>query len=154
MIDRPFEFACFLTRQLPSGDGHPDNEDYAVRIREALATAAAASEKSVCWIAGADLAHLGPFFGDEQPVDDSLLERLFADEKERLSLLEQGSPGAFHRAVHDRGNPDRVCGASPIYLAAGLAGGAGEVLHYGQAAAPDGSQVVSFCSVGYGPPTA
>ena len=37
----------------------------------------------------------------------------------------------------------------PRLLAAARAGGDGEHLHYGQAVAPDRSQVVSFCSVAY-----
>jgi len=149
--DRPFEVACFMTGGLPSATGDPDREEYVVRLRRVLADlAAAARDRSVCWVAGADLAHLGPFFGDDEPIDDGVLQRLARDETERLAHLHAGAPGAFHRAVQANGNPDRVCGAAPIYLAAHLAGGAGELLHYGQAPAADGSQVVSFCSVGYG----
>ena len=63
--------------------------------------------------------------------------------------LENGGAGEFHRSIHAGGNPDRVCGSSPIFLTAALAGGPGTLLHYGQAVAADGSQVVSFCSMSF-----
>jgi len=103
----------------------------------------------VCWIAGADLAHVGPFFGDERPVDAALLQRLDRDERARLRHLEDGLPGAFHAAVAECDNPDRVCSAPAIALTAALAGGSGELLHYGNAPADDGSQVVGFCAMAF-----
>lgn len=141
--DRPFEVAGFLTGRLP------DDPEVRRTLTDVLRETAAASGKRICWVAGADLAHLGPFFGDAQPVDTALLARLERDERGRLARLEAGDPASFHAELHTSGNPDRICGVSPITLVAELAGGPGELLHYGQAAAPDGSQVVSFCSVAF-----
>jgi len=148
--ERPFRVACFMTGYLPSGTGDPGEEEYVHNILDAFRAAAAETSGSVCYIAGADLAHLGPFFGDDAPVDGARLDQLRRDEAERLRHLVAGEPGAFHRAVDADGNPDRVCGASPIFLTAALCGGGGELLHYGQAPATDGSQVVSFCAMGFG----
>lgn len=150
MGDRPFEVAAFLTGMLPTGGGRgsdPAGEDYCKRLLDAFRAVAESSGRRVCFVAGADLAHLGPFFGDARAVDGALLERLERDERERLAHLQTGAPGAFHTAVEGGGNPDRICGTTPIYLTAQLAGGRGDLLHYGQAAAPDGHQVVSFCSM-------
>ena len=141
--DEPFEVAGFLTGSLPEAAVER------ARIVDAFRQAAIASGKRVCFVAGADLAHIGPFFGDEAPVDDDLLARLDRDERARLAPLENGDPDAFWHAVEGDGNADRVCGTTPIYLTAAICGGPGELLHYGQAAAEDGSQVVSFCSVAY-----
>ena len=143
-----FAVAGFLCGSLPSRSGDPGQEQY---VQEILATfRAAAASKRVCFIAGADLAHIGPHFGDPEPVDDLRLDELARTERGRLAHLEQGNPGAFHAGLEAEGNPDRVCGATPIYLAAALASGSGEVLHYGQARAPGGQQCVSFCSVAFG----
>ncbi len=145
--DRPFEVAAFLTGGLPSGSGNPLEETYCQNLLAAFRDEVEASGKRVCFVAGADLAHLGPFFGDDRPIDLSRLERLEGEERAYLKILEAGDPGGFHRAVEGKGNPDRVCGTAPIFLTAALAGVPGKILHYGQAAAEDGSQVVSYCGL-------
>ena len=146
---RPFAVAGFLCGALPSASGDPLAEDWCQRLLAAFRAAARASGKKICWLAGADLAHIGPFFGDREPVDDARLASLAAAERGRLALLERGAPGAFHAAVDCAQNPDRVCSAPAITLCAALAGGAGELLHYGQARADDGSQTVSFCAMAF-----
>src|SRR5262249_48914620 len=143
----PFQVACFLCGQLPSRGGDPMREPYCKEIVDAFRQAEGRSGVRVCYVAGADLAHLGPFFGDEAPVDAALLTRLERDELARLQHVQQARPGAFHAAIIANDNPDRVCSAPAITLTAALAGGAAELLHYGQAAADDGSQVVSFCGM-------
>ena len=144
LADRKTEVAGFITGSLP--------EDQAKRkaLITALEDVADATGKRVCYIAGADLAHLGPMFGDDQAVDDARLLRLAKQEQERLGYLESGKPMEFLGSVEAGDNPDRVCGGVPMYLVAELAGGRGELLHYGQAAEEDGSQVVSFCGMVFG----
>jgi len=146
----PFEVAGFLCGRLPSRNGDPLQEPYCRDLLAAFRSAAERSTKRICWLAGADLAHLGPFFGDERPVDAARLARLETDERARLEHLQQGRPGAFHAAVAAGDNKDRVCSAPAIALTAALAGGNGELLHYGNAPADDGSQVVGFCAMAFG----
>jgi MEMO1 family protein len=146
---QPFAVAGFLCGALPSASGDPLAEPWCQRLIDAFRTAEHASGRRVCYVAGADLAHIGPFFGDARSVDDSRLRELEATERARLQWLEQGAPGQFHAAVDCTGNPDRVCSAPAITLCAGLAGGPGQLLHYGQARAPDDSQTVSFCAVAF-----
>jgi AmmeMemoRadiSam system protein B len=136
--------AGFLCGALPSATGDPDGEGYVERLVGALRDAARG--RRVCWIAGADLAHVGPLFGDADPVDGERLARLERDDRARLAQLERGAPGRFHRAVVQDGNPDRICSATALYLVARLAGAPLRLLHYGQAVADDGSQCVSFCA--------
>jgi AmmeMemoRadiSam system protein B len=144
--DRDVEIAAFLCGALPSADGDPDGENYVTAILEAFEAAARSSGKRVCYLAGADLAHVGPAFGDPAPIDDDELGRVERDDRARLHELESGRPGSFHRAVEARGNPDRVCSATAIYLTARLAGGPARLLQYGQAPAADGSQLVTWCA--------
>lgn len=148
--DRPFAVAAFLCGALPSAHGDPLAEDWCLDLLAAFRQAEAASGKVVCYLAGADLAHIGPVFGDDAAVDDARLTQLAAAEASRLAHLQAGVPGAFHAAVDCERNPDRVCSGPAITLCAALAGGKGELLHYGQAAAPDRSQTVSFCAMAFG----
>ncbi len=146
---RPFQVAGFLCGALPSASGDPLREDWVQRLLDGFRATEQACGKTVCYVAGADLAHIGPFFGEEPAVDDTRLAALAAAERQRLRWLETGAPGAFHAAVDCGNNPDRVCSAPAITLCAALAGGAGELLHYGQARAADDSQTVSFCAMAF-----
>lgn len=146
MDDHPFQVAGFLT----GGLGAEPAEDEAMqRVVQALEDEAAATGLTVCYIAGADLAHVGPVFGDAEPVEQGRLDRLTEVERAKLAYLEGGDAVAFYGSVEANGNPDRVCGTTPMYLTARLAGGPGQLLHYGQAPAADGSQVVSFCAMAF-----
>jgi AmmeMemoRadiSam system protein B len=148
--ERPCQVAGFLTGHLPSSTGAPGEEDYILDILEAFRDASAAVESSgrrVCYVAGADLAHIGPEFGDPLPIDNARLQILSDTERQRLEHLERGDPAAFHAAVEHQGNPDRVCGTTPMFLAASLAGGCGRLLHYGQATADAGQLTVSYCGM-------
>lgn len=145
--DRPFRVAGFLCGQLPSKDGDPLREQWLEMLLDAFREAERETDGELVYIAGADLAHIGPMFGDEQPIDDTRLRRLETDERARLDLLQRGNAGAFHQAVVATGNPDRVCSAPAITLCAALSKGSGELHHYGQARASDDQQTVSFCAM-------
>lgn len=146
---RPFAVAGFLCGSLPSTSGDPLAEAWLQRLLGAFRAAEAASGRSVCYVAGADLAHVGPFFGDRTAVDAPRLASLERDERERLAILARGEPGRFHAAIECAGNPDHVCSAPAITLCAALAGGRGELLHYGQARAADGAQAVTFAALAF-----
>ncbi|MHC4814082.1 MAG: AmmeMemoRadiSam system protein B [Planctomycetota bacterium] len=139
------QVAGFLCGQLPSSGENVLEESYVGSLLDAFRSGC--DGRRVCFIGGADLAHVGPVFGDVDQVDQARLDRLAQVERNKLAHLVNGDPGAFHRSVEQDGNPDRICGTTPMVLAAALAGGAAHLLHYDQARAPDGSQVVSFCSM-------
>jgi AmmeMemoRadiSam system protein B len=69
-----------------------------------------------CVMASADLAHLGPQFGDPNSVLVSDLGRI---EREDLAMLEwvlQGNPDGFYRHVMAEQDRRRICGLPPIYV--------------------------------------
>ena len=97
-------------------------------------------------MAGADLAHLGPRFGDPEPVSASERERIEREDRAMLEPVAAGDAQAFFESVARDGDRRRICGLSPIYaLLRTLGDGAGSVKRYGQWPDPDG--VVSFASV-------
>ena len=98
-------------------------------------------------VAGADLAHIGPRFGDEPPVE---ITRGAADEtKEKdlalLSLLERPDVAAFAKGVQADRNARHICGFMPILLTAAITGGRFRLIDYAQAYDPMGT--VSFASL-------
>jgi hypothetical protein len=124
----------------------PDDDPRVPRFLDALAETIAAGGGRVCLIAGADLAHVGPRFGDPEPVGAPELARIEREDTAMLESVEACDPRAFFESVASDGDRRRICGYSPIYaLLRSLDGAAGTVKRYGQW--PDPNGVVSFASV-------
>jgi AmmeMemoRadiSam system protein B len=100
----------------------------------------------VAFIAGADLAHVGPRFGDPQPVSQTELATIDREDRAMLQAVEAGDADGFFESVRRDGDRRRICGLSPIYtLLRVRAGAKGRLRQYGQW--PDPQGVVSFASV-------
>jgi hypothetical protein len=137
--------ASFAHEAMLSGR-HPDDDPRVPRFLEAVAETIAESGRRVALIAGADLAHMGPRFGDPELVSPLELERIEREDGEMLETVAAGDAAAFFESVARDGDRRRVCGFSPIYAMLRILGGAaGEVKRYGQW--PDPSGVVTFASV-------
>jgi AmmeMemoRadiSam system protein B len=107
--------------------------------------------KGAVVIAGADLAHVGPRFGDARPFDEG--ERAALDETDRESLdhATRGDAEGFWKHVAGDLETRRVCGLAPIYsLLRTIAGGAtGSLRHYEQNVDPDEGSIVSHAALGF-----
>jgi AmmeMemoRadiSam system protein B len=98
-------------------------------------------------VASADLAHVGPRFGDPRPITPGQLREIADADREMLAAVEAGDAEAFFRSVARDGDRRRICGLPPIYLALRVLSGAwGRVLRYSQWPEPQGT--VTFAAVG------
>jgi AmmeMemoRadiSam system protein B len=128
------------------GEVDRDRGVLAERLLSAIRGAAIERGWRVCVIAGADLAHLGPRFEDEEsPLDSASLELLEAEDRVTLGHVERGDARRFFRSVSHDGNRRRICGLTPIYMTMKWAGGAPGVVHRYHQWLEDGS-VVSFAA--------
>jgi MEMO1 family protein len=94
------------------------------------------------WIAAADLAHVGPHFGDPRPLGAGDLEALADHDAALLATVTDGAAAAFYRLLADEHDERRVCGLPPIYTMLRLCGKVrGEILGYEQCPADAGSRV-------------
>ena len=85
-------------------------------------------------VAGADLSHVGPEFGDEEPLSDEWLAEVRQRDQQALEAVVAGDARGFLDRVAAGQNPTRVCSAGCIYvLMAALPEGNGTLLHYHQA---------------------
>jgi AmmeMemoRadiSam system protein B len=127
--------------------GRRPEDDPRVRgFLDALAETAAAQRRRVTFIAGADLAHMGPRFGDPEPVSPTELGVIDREDRALLDTVQAGDAEAFFESVRRDNDRRRTCGLSPIYtLLRALAGARGTLRQYGQW--PDPQGVVSFASV-------
>lgn len=97
-------------------------------------------------LASADLAHVGPRFGDPHPITPGQLREVADADLEMLGAVEAGDAEAFFRAVAGDGDRRRICGLPPIYTALRVLPGAwGRVLRYSQW--PDPRGTVTFAAV-------
>jgi len=119
------------------------------RFLDAVRTIADAKRAVV--IAGADLAHVGPRFGDAKPFDPHERNELDATDRESLDHATRGDAEGFWSHVSNDLETRRVCGLGPIYsLLRTLASGArGRLRHYEQNVDPDEGSIVSHAAVGF-----
>lgn len=113
---------------------------------------ALARARHTLWVAGADLAHVGPRFGDAEPLAAAARDELRRADEASLAAAAAGDAGSWFRGFSADRDRRRVCGVAPIYaLLAGARPAAGQVLTYAQCPADEsGGSLVSIASVCYG----
>lgn len=90
------------------------------------------SDRILC-IAGADLAHVGPKFGDRRPADTGFLSIVESEDRELLTKIEAADAEGFFRAISANFDARRICGLPPIYvLLSSLSAEKATVTHYAQ----------------------
>jgi hypothetical protein len=97
-------------------------------------------------VAAADLAHVGPAFGDPLGVDFIRKAQVQNADERLLSRVYAGDAEGFFRELRAEGDRQNVCGLPPIYLALRLLGEtAGEPAGY--AICPADPQGTSFVTI-------
>jgi AmmeMemoRadiSam system protein B len=120
------------------------------RFIEALRASEVASGKSVAYIGGIDLCHVGPEFGDPSPVDASLQEQVRQFDGAMLDRAAAGDPQGWFRTAGAVGNRWRVCGLAATYTLLHAIGPArGRLLRYNQALDDRRTCCVSFASMAF-----
>lgn len=74
-----------------------------------------AHDGEVSVIGAADLAHVGKRFGDTFEIDDGIVKKVAARDKEDLAFVQTFEPERFYRSVMNDANQRRVCGLNCIY---------------------------------------
>jgi len=102
-------------------------------------------------IAAADLAHMGPAFGDPIPLDIVGRARMAKYDEELIQVLCQGNADNFYSLVQKEKDRRHVCGVPPIYITlASIASAQGISAGYAQCpASVDGTSLVSICGIVY-----
>jgi AmmeMemoRadiSam system protein B len=143
----PVLCSSFLEAAKDRGPGTvPEVQDFVAAMKEAIASCG----QRVCLIASADLAHVGPQFGDPRPLSPGVLSIVESDDREMLKYAERVDAEGFFRAVARDNDPRRICGLPPIYVFLSAIGAAdGKLLKYAQAADPAGHSCVTFAAMAF-----
>jgi hypothetical protein len=124
----------------------PDGDSQVGKFTDALKECIAESGKQVCIIASADLSHMGPRFGDREPISPAHLRRMADEDMKMLRLLGEGDAEGFFRNIARDRDRRRICGFPCIYTMLKVIGPIrGELLKYSQW--PDENATVTFSSM-------
>ncbi len=128
----------------------PSSNPQFCRALDTLKEVISSSDLRTCLIASADLAHLGPQFGDPRPMDLSDLPRIRREDQAMLVPVLEGDADGFFRLVMAEGDRRRICGLPPIYAWLRLLPPSDiRLLRYDQAFHPQAT--VTFASLGAWP---
>lgn len=146
---RPFTILPVLASYLHEAvwtRGDPEADARVPRFVDALRETMAASSRRVCLIAGVDLAHVGPRYGDTEPNTSESLALVERADRGMLDSVVAGDARGFFASVAFDRDARRICGLSPIYTLLRLLPEApGRLVRYTQWPDPDGA--VTFCAV-------
>jgi MEMO1 family protein len=151
---RPFRIIPVLAGLGPQqASGHdPDGDARVAAFMDGVRALVESRPGRVFVVAGADLAHVGPRFGDPSAYGNE--QRGALERADRASLAHATSldaQGFWQHVVADL-EARRVCGLAPIWSllrALGSGGGAGKVLHYEQTVDAEDGSIVSHAAVGF-----
>jgi hypothetical protein len=132
-------FAAFV-----AGQGEPGEHKPFAAVLEVLRKAMAARRTLV--VAAADLAHMGPAFGDPHGLDFIGQAQLRNADQRLLQAVYAGDEAGFFQQLKAEDDRRHVCGLPPIYLTLRLLGETrGEPAGY--ALCPADPQGLSFVSI-------
>ena len=93
----------------------PENDPKVERFIRGVRTVCKNGRGRTMVVAGADLSHVGPRFGDPEPFDDERRRALEAADRESLELATECEHARFFEHVQRDLDCRRVCGLGPIY---------------------------------------
>lgn len=108
-------------------EGHPTYERLVAALRNAI------DGRRVLAVAAADLAHVGPAFGDSKPLSEAEKREIRVKDEALLQAICSGRAEEFFRLPRAERDCRRICGLPPIYLMLRFLGAStGQVVAYDQ----------------------
>jgi MEMO1 family protein len=106
---------CSLPHLIFDQDGIPQSDRLTFdRFCHALREVCRKSSKSICFVASADLAHIGPRYGDNFVPHQGTISDVLEKDAEALAHVEKLDVNAFIRSVARENDSRRICGFPPI----------------------------------------
>src|SRR5262245_19459887 len=118
------------------------------RMVAALRAAEAETPEPVCYVISGDLAHVGPKFGDADPVGEPFLTASKTQDDAILERAAAADAAGYFRTIAGERDARRICGLPPTYIVLEAVKPArGRLTHYGRFVHPRGFESVSFASM-------
>ena len=150
---RPFKIVPVLTgsfHEFVTQNTSPADSPQVAAFVSAMQQTAAEYAGRICYISGADLAHIGQRFGDRAFLDADRLKEQAENDRQLLDTACRADADAFFQHIAQQQDRNRICGLSPTYtMLQVMRPGRGELLKYDQAVELDGTACVSFASLAF-----
>ncbi len=148
----PFTIVPILVSLAPAMfDGNPlvqEQRDRFARFCRAMRETCLAVDKTVCFIASADLDHVGPRYGDQFSPSEAAAHAALDRDRETIAFLENVDVEGFIKDVAKDNESRRICGFSPITaMLHCMEATAGEMLDLRFTRVDDRGSFVSFVSL-------
>ena len=142
---------CGSFHEILHRGGSPREVEEITDFIDALRTAIAQDNRTVCIVAGADLAHVGPQFGDQYQVTPAVMENLETRDRSMLDFAVRGDEEGFYQYIMQEDDQRKICGLPPIYALLRLLqdDAHGSLLNYSQWKDPAGNGAVTFASLAF-----
>ncbi|OJW19493.1 MAG: AmmeMemoRadiSam system protein B [Planctomycetales bacterium 71-10] len=151
--DRPFTIVPILVgsfHDFVESRVDPITDPEVARFIAALRDVERGDGRKVAYVGGVDLCHVGPEFGDAEPVDAGFRERIRRFDREMLARAEASDPAGWFRTAAEVDDRWRVCGLAATYtLLHAIGPSRGELLRYDQAVDDGGRCCVTFASMAF-----
>lgn len=138
-------------------NGHRDGcsetrpSDEFERAAGALVETIRSSPRRIAVVAGADLAHVGPNFGDEGLTTEAMMAEVRAQDAEAIRRIEAGDAEGFLQTFAPTANARRVCSVACLYTLLrclpALGVESGRLLNYTQSVHPSQQLAVTHASL-------
>jgi MEMO1 family protein len=142
---------CSSYHEIIEGDKLPIEVSKISDFISALKDSIKQSKKSVCFIASADLSHVGRKFGDDLSISPGLLSLIEVKDLQMLEHVANLDADAFFESIKEDDDDRKICGLPSIYaMLKAMDADKGQLLRYNQATEYDTDSVVSFASLSFG----
>jgi len=107
--------------------------------------------KRILVIAAADLAHMGPEFGNPIPMNIEQRAKMASDDEKLIEILCHGDANLLYSLIQKERDRRHVCGVPPMYITlASMPDADGTLVGYAICpASPDYTSLVSICGILY-----
>lgn len=135
---------CGSFHEYTSSDANPSDAHHIPAALEVLDEVI--SDRRTLVIAAGDLAHVGPAFGDPNPLDEVEKTRIESEDSQSISAICEGDSKRFLEISRSESDRRKICGLPPIYLMLRLLEGANGV-HMGYDQCPADASNGSIVSI-------
>ncbi len=72
--------------------------------------------RSICFICGVDMAHMGQYFGDKEKLTPKLMEQIAERDRQYLELIEKQDKAGLFAHIAEDADARKICGYPSVYL--------------------------------------